>query len=278
MLIQCPNCSYSREVGDQWVPPGDNLVSCPKCAHQFTLHNPGPGAPALAEPLPQESGQWAKPGGPYAQSADQNTNGQSAGGPGIPWEDRSRGLVSAYLATLKMVLFSPQRFFLAMPRDNHYGRPILFALISCAIGLLVYGLVLAAFTMGLSLVYALVIVAASIVIMVPYLFISAAIWHVFLKIFDAGNNGYKTTFRVSCYACAPYIWYVVPFLGGLMCSIWGLICAIIGIKYAQETTYKRVIAAIALYIVFVIVCLVIIVYLTSLFGGLSEQMRLYQEY
>src|SRR5207244_11151821 len=55
---------------------------------------------------------------------------------GLPWDERhSKGLFSAFIETLQMVLSRPSDAFTAMRREGGLGEPLLYALIGGSFGL-----------------------------------------------------------------------------------------------------------------------------------------------
>src|SRR5438552_19041479 len=59
----------------------------------------------------------------------------SAPGSGLPWDERhSKGLFSAFIETLQMVLTRPSEAFTAMKREGGLGEPLLYAMIGGTFG------------------------------------------------------------------------------------------------------------------------------------------------
>src|ERR1043166_8553402 len=58
---------------------------------------------------------------------------------GLPWDAReSKGLFSAFIETLQMVLTKPSEAFTAMQREGGLGEPLLYAMIGGSFGLVFY--------------------------------------------------------------------------------------------------------------------------------------------
>src|SRR5438046_6928670 len=58
---------------------------------------------------------------------------------GLPWEERhSKGLFSAFIETLQMVLSRPSDAFTAMRREGGLGEPLLYVMIGGSFGLIFY--------------------------------------------------------------------------------------------------------------------------------------------
>src|SRR5438105_3592108 len=116
---------------------------------------------------------------------------------GLPWDERhSKGLFSAFIETLQMVLTRPSEAFTAMRREGGLGEPLLYAIIGGSFGLIFYFAYQLAFqSLGmfanrpnpLAHVIGTSIGGVILIILVPVLvaigaFINAAILHVCLMI------------------------------------------------------------------------------------------------
>jgi hypothetical protein len=77
------------------------------------------------------------------------------------------------------------------------------------------------------------------------LFIGSLIIHFALGLFGGQKHPYETTFRTMAYAFGssqPIA--IIPFCGGFIGAIWGLIVAIVGLSQTQETTTGKAAAAV----------------------------------
>src|SRR5438128_11843695 len=90
------------------------------------------GPAASAPPPPQQT--------PTAPAMIAPTAGTtSAPRSGLPWDERhSKGLFSAFIETLQMVLSRPSDAFTAMRREGGLGEPLLYAIIGGSFGLIFY--------------------------------------------------------------------------------------------------------------------------------------------
>ena len=79
MLIQCPECQFSRTLDESKVPASAQVATCPRCKHRFRFRNQD-GSP-VSSPLPGEGfvGHGNAPGSGPADNPAQNT-GLSQGG------------------------------------------------------------------------------------------------------------------------------------------------------------------------------------------------------
>src|SRR6266704_5446603 len=98
-------------------------------------------APAPGAPPPQASTAPA-----MIAPATGSTSATSAPRSGLPWDERhGKGLFSAFIETLQMVLSRPSDAFTAMRREGGLGEPLLYAIIGGSVG----GAVSFLFSMGL---------------------------------------------------------------------------------------------------------------------------------
>jgi hypothetical protein len=142
---------------------------------------------------------------------------------------------SSLFSTTRDVLFSPQRFFDALPPDGPLGAPVLYFLICSAITAVINTLAALAFLAvpvgialttgswdaGLILRLLTVFVFASLIV-VPVLFVagffvSVPIQHLFiLLVAGREQKGLSATLRVSCYSVgAPVAVAWIPVVGFL---------------------------------------------------------------
>src|SRR4030081_3849195 len=136
--------------------------------------------PAGAAPPP--------PGATVATS----TSTASAPRSGLPWDQRQqRGLFTAFVETLQMVLSRPSEAFTAMKREGGLGEPLIYAVIGGRAGLVVYlvflffmpslafmgdrhNAVAGIFGMGLGLIFAVIFIPIGLTLGI---FIGAGILH-----------------------------------------------------------------------------------------------------
>jgi hypothetical protein len=141
-----------------------------------------------------------------------------------PWEDRrGAGPVRAFFATWRAVVFNSRGFFHALPPDGPVFKPVLYAVICIAIGLV--GAVPAAmqsFT-ALSSMFDPSMLAAGIVfalVLIPPLYaVGFAVTVVFLHLLARGLGGtgnLSATLRAVSYAQSASIAEVIPIIGGLL--------------------------------------------------------------
>jgi hypothetical protein len=204
----------------------------------------------------------AAPAAPPSQMGATSTSETAAARSGLPWEHRQeRGFIAAFFETLVMVLTKPAAAFTAMKREGGLFEPLIYAVIGGSFGFIVYLLFAllvpsivtfgdqqnpftAIAGTGIGLVFVLIFVPVFIAI---GMFIGAAILHLCLMIVGGAKQTFETTFRVVCFATGstqPLM--IVPFCGGLISWIWGLVAECIGLSRAHEIEIGRAILAVLL--------------------------------
>jgi hypothetical protein len=212
-----------------------------------------PTAAAAAAPPPQT------PTPPATAAAGAGST--SAPRSGLPWDARaSKGLFSAFIETLQMVLTRPGEAFTAMQREGGFGEPLLYAVIGGSFGAVfafIYNFAFRSLALfpnrhnafenmigGVGLIFLLIFTPLLVVIGT---FIWSAILHVCLMIVGGAKQSFETTFRVICFgggSVNPLL--VIPFCGGLVVLVWKIVLYTIGLARAHETDTGRALLAVLL--------------------------------
>lgn len=200
------------------------------------------------------------------------------GGPYVAWEDRDRLKGSkAFLATLKGLLLTPDRFFLRMPTSGGYGRPLLFAwigwILTTVVTALTYGVIMggmfailpmpegeAAPVGQVLLGVTLGSVAVAFLGIVPVLFLWSMLLHVLARIFG-GTGSFESTFRCHAYASGVFALGIIPLVGISVAQIYWVVLQIFAVKNAHHMSTGRAAAA-----VLILPALCCMLYLGSVFG------------
>jgi hypothetical protein len=172
---------------------------------------------------------------------------------GATWEGGG-GFISAFFKTVKESLFSPVQFF----RNNAVGKGYWPALI--------YGLIVGVIGWGVSMVwqwhffsrwfpvqslpaipYNLHLVVMTIAL--PFLgvisvFIGSVVTHICLLIVGGNKSGFRTTFRVICYSYSGQLFFIIPFIGSTVGSIYTLVLTIIGVREGHGISTGRAVLAV----------------------------------
>ena len=183
--------------------------------------------------------------------------GETAARTGPDWEKRDQlGFVGGLTGTIKSVMLEPTATFEEMKLEGGIGTPLTFALIMAVIGS-IGGIVWNAITAGPeALIFVAVLVPIGGLIM-P--FIWAGIIHVMMMILGGAERSYEVTYRTVCYAAAPNVLGVIPFVG-IIGGIWGIVCTIVGLTRTQNcSTGKAVMAVLIPMLVLMCLCIGLIV-------------------
>jgi hypothetical protein len=174
---------------------------------------------------------------------------------GPPWEQPGP-IVQRFIDTAKGVLLDPTTAFRNMRREGGLGNPLVYYLVGALVSVLFQavwnGLGLGGYDGGVGVLGFLMFGACLVVIGA---FIGSGIVHLMLMLLGGQRFPFETTFRTLAYAngsAAPI--GVIPFCGGIIASVWGLIAAIIGLSQTQEISMGKAAAAI---LIPVVVCCVV---------------------
>jgi hypothetical protein len=214
------------------------------------------------------------------------TSGVPTAGMGLPWDARQqKGLFSAFIETLQMVLSRPGAAFTAMKREGGLGEPLLYGIIGGSFGFIVYFIYNLAFQslgmfanrnnplthlIGAGVGGIFLIVFAPLFVLIG-IFVGSAILHVCLLLVGGAKQPFETTLRVVCFAGGsvnPLL--VVPFCGGLIVGVWKIVLYCIGLARAHETDTGRAVLAVFLPL---ILCCGGLILCAMLFGGIGAMMH-----
>ncbi len=267
MRARCYRCQSTFET-DRF-----GVQACPVCGGEVYLPDPGAPAPApqATPPRPPPPGEppgWSpappSAGGPGTQP------GWGAVAPGAipafaeqsaPFAERARrGFVASYVETWRLAALEPVRFFRQV-RVSETRSAVLFGVIALTIGnwvSLAFSYATASATMGFFAQFTrrigghidttpliqmfqgftvasfLAQVAATPLIALIGLYVTAAIFHVLLLVVRGGERGFDATLTVVGYASGIFLIRAVPACGGLIAGIWFMVAAIHGLSEAQR--------------------------------------------
>lgn len=194
----------------------------------------------------------------------------------LPWEQPGYPVLEGLYETARLVLLRPAEAFARMSTSGDLGRPLLYAVIFGWLGMIAAQIYNIAFrsammsflprlpgfpagrAMGLPVAYNIGLMILAPIFVLLGVFILSAIIHVFLMLVGAAGGGFATTVRVLCYAGTVQIIQVIPFCGGLIAFVWGLVIEIIGLAQAHRTTQGKAAVAVLLPIVLCCVCLTVL--------------------
>jgi hypothetical protein len=172
--------------------------------------------------------------------------------------------VQAFLETAKLVLFQPALAFSKMKTDGGMSEPLIYALIGGCFGSFCYLLIMLLvqsvgimsdrhnpveqlFGVGIGLVFVFLLIPVFVVIGV---FLGSIILHLCLMLVGGAKRSFETTLRVMCFTSgSTNLLLIVPFCGGAVAGIWGIVVECIGIARAHETETGRAVLAVFLPVV-----------------------------
>lgn len=199
-----------------------------------------------------------------------------SGPQGNPWERRSAlGTANGLIEALKLFVTSPTEAFSQTFRKGDFGSPLLFAIIVGWIGLaigqiwetLMGASVLSMlppevrsqipFVAGSAGGFLISVVFAPVYIIIG-LFIWSAIVHLCLIIvggLEKSIAGFEGSFRVVSYAAVAQLANLVPIAGGMICFVWTLFLAVIGLREIHQTPQGKAVIAVLLPVALCCACL-----------------------
>ena len=253
-----------------------------------------PQCPYCQQPLPPTPERFCPNCGGDLQAGASAPSGALGSPRGTPWERRAElGLGTALVETTKEVLTAPTAFYRAMPVGGGIGTPLGFGVIVGYIGLAVSAIYNAIFHMmvgsafssfgrhselqplltmmqgGAGLVINLVLGPVFIVI---GLFLASGILHVMLMLLGGANRDFEATFRVASFAQASSLLSIIPFCGGLIGAVYGLVLFVIGLSEAHRISRGKAATAVLIPLV-VFCCCCVVIPLVVMFGGVAALMR-----
>jgi hypothetical protein len=256
-------------------------------------------SPVAAAPAPAGPPNLAPPPIPTSSPrtwSDSLFPTQPPAGPGIPWDRRQQigvGFFKAWWDNLYQSLRWPNEFYARMPVRGGYWEPLLYAVATTLVGVLVSLLWQVPFQLlplaashglmgklGISIgVAAIAFFAFLALLLLPVFlalgeFVGAAIGHIFVKIMG-GQGDYEATFRVLCFANSSQVFQVVPGFGGIIATVFWCIQVYFGYRHAHRMNQTQAIIAmllpLALFVVLVMAALVVVfIWVIGSFGGLQK--------
>ncbi len=193
---------------------------------------------------------------------------------GPPWENPGPPL-QRFIDTMKGVLVDPMNTFANIRREGGLQAPLFYyligALVAVAGAVLWHFILPGAGMMGMPSRSAMTGAALGLgflVIGLPIcytigIFLGSLILHFLLMLFGGQKFPYETTFRATAYAHGSALpLSFIPFCGGIIGGIWGLVVLIIGLAQMQETDIAR--SAAAVLVPLVLCCGLFVVFLGTI--------------
>lgn len=226
------------------------MTRCAKCGHESAVFDRCPFC-----------GEAAAKGEPERAGA-----GGSTAEVNLPaWEDPAVPFPLNLVETWRRSVFEPGAFFAGGPFDRAAVRPVLYYLLVSVLAAalsLTWGTLLPTTQPGLVQTLAEILNIAlpdaadttgaagrlADFFLTPfwavlYLVIASLLLHVFVVLLVPGRRNLTATVRTICYACGPGVFAIIPFIGGWVAGIWGVVLTVIGLREAHRTTTGRAFAA-----------------------------------
>lgn len=170
---------------------------------------------------------------------------------GPPWEQTELDLAAKVWQTIVGVVSNPMEFFAQLRREGGIFPPYLFYLVVAWPAVVVGTLLQAPFDMmmgssgGQTMITFFVVLLLSPIFLFIGLIISSGLTHLGLMIFGGANHPFEATYRVNAYAYGGVSWLMaIPFCGGTIAFIWGIVLEILGIAKVQEISTGKAAAAV----------------------------------
>jgi hypothetical protein len=201
-----------------------------------------------------------------------------------PWEGEG-GFLQAFLKTTQEVLFSPTKFFRKAAAGKGYWSPFIFALIAGIIGsgiallwqwLFLSGVVprqfLSATTQSAFLTFAVISMPFTIALSI---LIGSGVTHLCLMIVGGNRKGFEATFRAISYAYGAELFYIVPFIGTFVGTVYVMVLAVLGTREGHGISTGKAALAVLLPIIiaFVGILLAILIPLFMVLSGSHSGVR-----
>ena len=197
------------------------------------------------------------------------------------WERRDEcGFFQALIRTIGAVLFHPGTTFLKLKVDGGLLKPFFYYLLMSAVtfgvtlcyqmpSILKNPTLLSSQLEGVphrTLILGVIIVwILSPIFFAGGIFISSFLTHLSLRLIARTKEPFQATFRTMCYAVgSASITQLIPFFGGIVSAIWGVITYFIGLKKVHRVSAWRLFFAILFSVVLFVVFYLAIIMLASI--------------
>lgn len=277
--IVCPQCGFAREVPEDKLPQGHVIARCPKCAcrFRFSVHA---GSGEILPPrgwqrmdgqkeAAEEEDLRAMASDAYEREARRFQNEQTAAME-ASWREAARnpwaqapvpdGWLAAFYQTVIRVMFQAQAFFGNLSPKAQMPRPLSFFLVICIFQTLVdsaWAHVLYSFLAADvqqdpqlakllemlapsgSLLFTLLLRTGSFILQI---YVFSLLMFLAYRIVAKDRATFALVFQVLAYSAAPWILCLIPAIGAIAGTIWGIGCAAIGCKAAMRLNWAQTFA------------------------------------
>lgn len=221
---------------------------------------------------------------PNSWTEDINEEATSPGINPVEWENPDWRGLSAFVSTVRRVLFKPKKFFVELPLTGGLGEPLGFALLVGTIGVLSTLLWQLIFEGDFSdampavffskqmgnlindprVVVGLFMLAPFLVILGQFFVSICLLWAV--RLTGQGRTNFEGVFRVTAYSQAPAVICLIPWAGAFAAAIWHLIVLITGISKKFDASVLKAIFIVILATVFQGILIFLFLLLVGILG------------
>lgn len=264
MRITCPQCGFTRDVPREKIPANSVIVNCPKCACRFRFLTEHGQTEILPEDKTPEEDIRVIASQAYQAEARRFANEQKAAVLRqkqviIPWEaaPAPNGWFAAFWQTVLLVMFQAQIFFARLSPGSEKLRALSFFLIICVFQTLIermwaqvfYNFFSSAASSDPQLQKLLALLAQNdnifmflamrTCLLTAQLYLFALFMYLAYRIAFKNRVSFSLIFQIIAYSSAPWLLCLVPGIGSLCGTIWGVGCMAIGCKTALELDWPK---------------------------------------
>ena len=226
--IICPECDFTQQVPEETIPDEMRWVRCPRC--NATFEHIFRGTENIENPWDEISGEGKSPDKSHRETED-------------------TGYFTDLWRTFRSVLFSPTAFFGSLREPGGLKNSIAFGILLGSIGAMFnifwrfflmpeeFADIINTIPWPLSLNHLFIIfIVISPLIILFMMLVTAVVLHIFLIILRGANNEFEATMKVSAYINATSMFYIIPYLGGIIGWIWSMVITVIGLREIHKTS------------------------------------------
>ncbi|MDD5673700.1 MAG: YIP1 family protein [Chitinivibrionales bacterium] len=219
------------------------MPQCNKCNTLFDANTASPFCSLCGAPLDmKESPEIVQTSAPYN---------------GIPWEqtDGQTNLLSAFVKTVREVLFHPTVFFQKLQPGSRWWWPLLFALVCSsvsAVAVFAWNQVLLAWLPDWLAAFEPYLENQSSLLWAPFLCVAEVLFsavsiQLMLVFFHRRQRAdFSMTFRMVCYMQSNGLLLLLPFVGIPVSAVWGFYLLIAGLHSVHRMSkFKAVVIVVA---------------------------------
>ena len=247
MLIQCPECGFSRAVDESAVPAGSCFATCPKCSFRFRFRAEQPGGEKEA---PRREKARA-----YQRAAGGGKTPLLSPGGSAPWECPGGFLrPKGFVHTLGMLARNVTAFFAGLNPFSSIIPSWIFLLLCNTPFITHTVLQLSEATLLLpgtqepvsllSLTSLPELIGIPILLITLHQFISSLLIYGAARFIEPGQANFRLIFKASAYAKTPMLLILLPFIGSWLALVLSTSLLFLGVRHACRLSWPKTAIAI----------------------------------